>query len=162
MIKYFKDCTSLDEAKKLYWTLAKIHHPDKGGDEETFKEILNQFEAFKPFKEKFTGEQDKWNSAEYVNILNELIKVPEVIVEICGSWIWVSGNTKPYKELIKKIDAGESYRRGFSKTKEMWYFSPTGYRKKGRSELDIHEIRNLYGSKDVQKEERETIDSIPF
>ena len=33
-----KDATS-DEIKKAYRRLSKIHHPDKGGDEEVFKKI---------------------------------------------------------------------------------------------------------------------------
>lgn len=36
---------SEDDIKKAYRTLAKIHHPDKGGKEEDFKEITAAYEA---------------------------------------------------------------------------------------------------------------------
>lgn len=158
-MNYFKNCQTLDEAKKLFWDLAKKHHPDKGGDTATFQEILNQFERFRPASEneKFTGEFEQWRATEYAHILDKLIKIPAVTVEICGSWIWISGPTKQYKDLIKAIDPGETFRRGFSRPKGMWYFSPKGYRKKSRRELDIDEIRDLYGSQRVQKDERDSI-----
>ena len=33
------------EIKKAYYKAAKIHHPDKGGDAEKFKEVQNAFET---------------------------------------------------------------------------------------------------------------------
>jgi DnaJ family protein A protein 2 len=36
---------SHDDVKKAYRTLAKVHHPDKGGDEETFKKIGKAYEV---------------------------------------------------------------------------------------------------------------------
>lgn len=151
MINYFKDCKTLDEAKKLYWDLAKELHPDKNGStqeaEEAFKAMANQFEAFKPETEKFEGESAKWNAAEYAHIIEQLLKIPNIVVEICGSWIWLSGETKPNKEQIKAINTGDSYKRGWSKNKEMWYFSPAGYRRKSGGEYSMDEIRANYGSK---------------
>ena len=34
-----------DEIKQHYHKYARIHHPDKGGDEEQFKEILEAYET---------------------------------------------------------------------------------------------------------------------
>ena len=39
MLKYFKDCNSKEECKKLYKKLAFMYHPDRGGDTETMKAI---------------------------------------------------------------------------------------------------------------------------
>lgn len=145
-MNYFNNCKTLDEAKKLFWELAKVHHPDKGGNTATFQEILNQFEKFKPATEKFKGETESFDGKEYAQIISQLLNINEIVVEVCGSWVWVSGNTKPHKEEIKAVVTGESYNRGFSKTKSMWYFSPSGYRKRSKTELNIGEIRNMYGS----------------
>lgn len=154
---YFSTCKTLDEAKQMFWQLAKIHHPDKGGNTATFQEILNQFHAFKPSKEKFTGEYQNFNSAEYSHIIVQIVHIPEIKIEICGSWIWISGNTKPYKDVIKKVETGKTYKVGFSGKKAMWYFSPSGYKKSSARVLNIDEIRNLYGSKEVKKEEKEKV-----
>ena len=154
-MNYFKDCKTLDEAKKHYWELAKIHHPDMGGDKANFQEILNQFQSYRPGEEKFKGETDEWNSEEYSHIIEALLNLQDIDIEICGSWIWLSGDTKTHKEEIKAIETGESYRRGYSKQKKMWYFSPKGYRKKSKSVMDMDSIRDAYGSQFAKKRREE-------
>jgi len=69
------------------------------------------------------------------------------MIEVCGSWIWLAGDTKPVKEQIKAIDTGDSMKRGFSPKKQKWYFSPAGYRKRGKGEMSFDEIKDKYGYK---------------
>lgn len=152
---YFEDCKTLDEAKSLYYKLAMQLHPDKGGNTADFQELLHQFESFRPRTEKFQGEADQWKAQEYAHIIDQLIKIPGIIIEICGSWVWITGNTKPHKDEIKSIDPGESFKRGFNRKKEAWYFSPKSYRKRSRQELDLDQIRDLYGSQKVDREREE-------
>ena len=38
-MKYFTNIKTLDDLKKEFRRLAMIHHPDRGGDVETMKEI---------------------------------------------------------------------------------------------------------------------------
>lgn len=159
-MNYFNNIHSLDEAKKRFYDLAKTHHPDKGGDTETFQEILNQFHDFVPKTEKYKGESQEWNGESYSTIILQLIQIPEVIIEVCGSWIWLHGNTKPYKEQIKAVATGDKYRRGWSKEKLMWYFSPLGYRKRSGNTLSLDEIRELYGSGQVEKKTTNQISTI--
>ena len=40
----FKDCITVKDVKKVYRTKAKKHHPDVGGDAETFKTLVIQYE----------------------------------------------------------------------------------------------------------------------
>lgn len=150
---YFKDCATLDEAKRVYYKLAMELHPDRGGDTADFQELLNQFHNFKPKSEKFKGEEEQWKSQEYAHIIEQLIIIPDIVVEVCGSWIWVTGNTILRKDEIKLIDPGESFRRGFNGKKVAWYFSPKGYRKRNGNELDLDKIRDLYGSQAVSGEQ---------
>ena len=44
MLKYFKECKSVEECKRLYIKLAFKYHPDRGGDTETMKAINNEFD----------------------------------------------------------------------------------------------------------------------
>ncbi len=66
---YFINCNTLDEAKKLFYDLAKKFHPDKSTfDRSVFQDLNNQFEDFKPKTEKYKGETSDWNSKEYASI----------------------------------------------------------------------------------------------
>ena len=42
--KYFSDCKTIEEAKRLYHKLAVKHHPDLGGDLETMQAINAEFD----------------------------------------------------------------------------------------------------------------------
>jgi DnaJ-class molecular chaperone len=45
MSNYFSKCSTVEEVKSLYRTLAKQHHPDLGGDTATMQEINSQYHA---------------------------------------------------------------------------------------------------------------------
>ena len=66
--------------------------------------------------------------------------MPGVNVEVCGSWIWATGNTKAYKSALKEL--------GFkwASRKSAWYFHVGPYRKRSKSELSLDEIRRRFGS----------------
>ena len=152
-MEYFKKCESLDEAKKLYWSFAKKLHPDVGGTKEAFQDLQNQFENFSPNKEKYTGEFEQWQAKEYMKIIEQLMKIPNITITVAGSWIWLSGDTKPVKDQIKAIDLeGSRFKRGFSKNKMQWYFSPEGYRKYTGKKYDFNEIKSMFGAESVESE----------
>jgi hypothetical protein len=67
-------------------------------------------------------------------------------IEICGSWIWVSGNTYTYKEQLK--ESGYHY----SRSKKMWYFAsePIDEKRKYRHSQSQDKIRFKYGSEKVE------------
>jgi len=148
-MRYFTNCSSLDEAKQLYKKLVFQLHPDTSGRDSQgeFQAMQNEFEAFRPSTEKFKGEFENWNAQEYSELIQQLMKIPNITIEICGSWIWLAGDTKPVKELIKAVDTGDTMKRGFSPKKKKWYFSPVGYRKWSKRELSFEEIKDRYGYK---------------
>lgn len=69
----------------------------------------------------------------------EPLKQLGLTVELIGFWFWVSGDTKPHKETIKAVEI-EGYKCGFSKSKQLWYFSPVGYRKRSKKQWTKDEI----------------------
>jgi len=151
--EYFKNCSTLDEAKKLYYKLAIQLHPDKGGKKEDFQKMLNQFHAFKPSSQKFNTEFEQWDSKKYADIVEQLIKIKGIDIIICGSWIWLEGDTKPVKEQIKSINLNEYMKRGFSRSKGQWYFSPIGYKKRSGKVLSYERIKDLYGAKNANDQD---------
>lgn len=56
-MKYFAQCKNLEELKKEFRRLAMIHHPDRGGDVETMKEINNEYDMMFPVLKAKTAAQ---------------------------------------------------------------------------------------------------------
>ena len=107
-MSYFTNCKTAEELKKAYRTWAKKLHPDLGGNAEEFKQMQNEYEKmWERLKnvhqnaqgETYTKETDE-TPQEFIHIINVLITLVGVEVEICGKWIWVSGNTKAHKETL--------------------------------------------------------------
>ena len=145
---YFKNIETLEDLKKQYRELAMQNHPDRGGDAETMKVINNEYDdLFKKVKdvhknkdgETYTKENPE-TASEFKDIIDKLIKMQGVEVEIIGCFIWLSGNTKEHKEAIKALGF-----RWHSK-KKMWYKSPEGYKRWGKKEYSMEEIRGMYGT----------------
>lgn len=162
-MKYFKNTNTLEELRKQYKELLKAHHPDNGGNVEDMQEINAEYDKlFKVLKDKHeskTADGDKgktdFNNMKYDfsedkalrEILQKIIGFSNITIELCGSWIWLSGNTYQYKAELKEI--------GFkwASKKKQWYWHSEAFRKKGKKALSMEEIRNYYGSTEVQAEE---------
>ena len=65
-------------------------------------------------------------------------------IEVCGTWVWVSGDTKPHKEVLKA--AGYEW----APKKMMWYYRPAGSKSWSRGKYDMNEIRGMHGSVSVK------------
>ena len=155
MYKFFKNPETLEDLKAQYKTLAKKHHPDCGGRTEDMQEVNAEFEKlFNLLKnthrnakgEKYTSNTETTETAEqFKTIIEQLINLEGVEIEICGSWIWLTGNTKEHKEAIKAL----KFR--WSKKKLAWYYHEGEFKKMGKRSLSLDEIRNLYGSEKVER-----------
>jgi len=146
--------TTLEELKALYRKLAMQYHPDKGGCTETMKQINAEhdrlFEKVKNYHRNAKGETYTKETTEtpeqFRNTVDALIRMNmvDVEIELCGSFLWVSGNTKPYKDDIKGL--------GFkwSTNKSAWYMSPPDYRKVSKRQFTMNDIRDMFGSEQVR------------
>ncbi len=152
-INYFKGIDNLQDLKNLYRELAKKHHPDHGGDTKTMQQINNEFEYLFNTLPKTKGEKTSEQTAtDYIKVVENIIHIPDIKIEIIGTWIWITGNTRPVKEELKK--AGFK----FAPKKTAWYWhGQKKYRKRSKKKLSMEEIRNLYGSEELEKKERKKI-----
>ena len=162
MLKYFKDCTSKEECKKLYKKLAFIYHPDRGGDTETMKAINAEFDyvmennIFKSSKKdtkKDTKKDYDFSSSQFKDIISALVRLDGLEIEITGCFIWVTGNTYPQKDIIKSL----GFR--YSKNKKAWYIAPAEYFAQKRSykkSYSMNDIRAKYGSTKFESEGNKT------
>ena len=78
--------------------------------------------------------------------MQKVVHLANITIEICGSWIWISGNTYQHKAELKEI--------GFkwASQKKQWYWHSEAFRKRGKKPLSMDDIRNYYGSTEVKTE----------
>lgn len=171
-IKAMRQAKDLAELKQLYRAFAIQFHPDHGGDEETMKAINIEFsKLFEILKVKHNEKAEADRKAgnykgaytttetpeEFIDIVAKLSKIQGIIIELCGSWLWISGNTKDNKEELKS--AGCKWAQG----KQQWYWrhEEDGFGRKGvhHKEWSIDEIRSTYGSQVVSQDDNQVVKS---
>ena len=141
---------TLEELKSMYRRLAFLHHPDKGGDLDIMKVVNNEYDALFPklkdvHKTKegatYTAKQASTETVnQFKDLISELMTMDNITIEIIGCFVWVTGNTKPYKEKLKEL------KFQWHSKKFAWYLSPEDYRKRSRKDYDLDEIRVMYGT----------------
>jgi hypothetical protein len=114
-VNYFQGLTTVEEIKAQYRKLAFKFHPDHGGDLERMKELNLQYEkALKNCNGQTSKDSEgvdhtyRYNEAvenELVEILFQLLslKMENVDLLLIGTWVWIIGATKPYKDQLKAL-----------------------------------------------------------
>lgn len=154
MWKWFKDCKTAEEGKQLYRELVRKFHPDNGGTGDEIKEINNEFrmwwDSHKDIHTNsdgvtYTAEESTTETAEeFMYIIRNLSTLSGITVEMCGSWLWISGNTFPVREQLKEFGCQ------WSKGKKKWYWTAQKDFTKARYKApSMGEIRMRYGSQSV-------------
>ena len=138
---------SINDIKRVYRKLASANHPDKGGNTETMQLINTAFAELCKFFESGnqTLDVNELGNEEAkkfdFNFIMALKKMHGVKIEVCGYWVWLSGDTYSHHEAIKALGFK------FSGAKKSWYWSPTinqsSYRRGCKS---MKGIRVQYGS----------------
>ena len=147
MKNFFENCKSLEELKAEFRRLVKKHHPDCGGDAETMKAVNNQYEAkFEELKKHHNATHDAEHQTtetpdEFRAIILALLKLEGIEVELCGSWLWLAGDTYSHKDELKKLGC----RWSSSKKKWYWRHAEEGY-KWHKGNKTMSQIRSKYGS----------------
>ena len=149
MYKYFHNCHTAEDVKRQYRENAKRYHPDLGGDPEDFMAMRIEYERlweqYKNIHRNAEGKTYEKESTEtpedFAYIIDTLVRLKSVHVEICGNWIWCSGNTMTHKDTLTRLGFKWAYK------KKAWYFHSEPYRKRSRRELTLDEIRDMFGSR---------------
>ncbi len=155
MNNYFENVDCVEELKKQFLAKCKELHPDNGGNEEAFKAMSNEYEVlFKKYKNihrnvqenatktTYTSSKETLEKAgEFMNIVIQLMGLKGIEIELCGRWLWISGDTKAHKDILKSMGCK------WANNKKMWsWHFPEDTTRRTRKTKDMNYIRNMYGS----------------
>ena len=142
--------TTLEELKSAYRKLAFQHHPDRGGNLVAMQAVNNEYdELFPKLKdihknregETYTAKTASTETADqFKDLIAELMRMSDIVIEIIGCFVWVTGDTKPHREQLKAL------KFQWHSKKSAWYLKPEDYKRRSRKEYDLEEIRNMYGT----------------
>ena len=137
--------------KKAYRQACSKYHPDRNpAGTEMMKAVNAAYEALKDY----SGKVEEGTQADYGDELNEalnaIIDLDGIEIEICGAWVWVTGNTKPHKEALGKKGAGFY----FASKKKAWYYRPADWKSASRGNWSLDRIREEHGSQAVRNTRR--------
>lgn len=165
MSKYFANIHTTDALKKAYKELCLKLHPDKGGNAADFIAMKDEYkeaakrvaweeahstdEATKKRNTKKDGTQKTAEEIleeqeQFAEVLEKLLGLDGLQLEICGSWLWITGNTYQYKAQIKEAGCQ------FASKKKAWYWHAGEWVRKIRKTFTMDEIRSLHGSEIIQ------------
>jgi hypothetical protein len=141
-----------EDLQSAWRLLAKKYHPDINPDGLEIMKAVNA--AYNLLMENI----NKWSIRSFTDdgspsidealaaIYAKIRHLPDISLEVCGSWLWVTGNTYPVREPIKA--AGLK----FSSNKKAWYWHPEGYRKRSKKSFNMDEVRTMWGSQGLDSE----------
>lgn len=139
---FFYGCTSADEVQIRFDELSKIYV-----DQEQVLEIIKMeystlmsvLNPPKPVEEP----KEKVSISEIIKALQEKINPDGLHLEICGTWLWVTGKTFPVKDALKDL----GFR--FSSNKLCWYYREDENRSSNQKPVPYEFIKEKYGSKEI-------------
>lgn len=137
--KYFKKDEDL---KKQFRELCKKLHPDHGGNEADFKAMMKEYEDIKIHGFRVQAQAEDIILSEITKeALRKVVTLEDVEIELVGSWIWLSGNTYQFKDIIK--EAGFKW----AAKRKRWYFAEE--KAKGKFKGDFEELKQHHGFKTI-------------
>lgn len=160
-MKWFLNVDCVEELKAQYRKLCMKHHPDRGGNTADMQEINSEYEKlFNRYKDihrstREDGERvyeaetkTKETPWDFINICNELFKLDGILVELCGRWLWIDGETMKHREQLKKLGC----RWSKNKQKWSWHFPEDAAMKyKGKKAWNMDKIRSTFGSEILEE-----------
>jgi hypothetical protein len=86
------------------------------------------------------SEESRLDFKQYPGVISQIIGFKNITIEMCGNWIWLSGNTFRYRKALKKIGFL------FADKKKLWYWRPNDYKSANQKPKTMEYIRKKYGS----------------
>lgn len=150
----FASINTMDELKKAYRHLVIKYHPDcPGGSETAMKALNNAYDeavariacterrAASSGAREYDAAASAYEATAWRDTLLALLKLAGLEVEVCGRWLWITGDTYQHRAALKALGCR------WSGTKKAWYWhAPDDGSAYSRRRADMATIRAKYGS----------------
>ena len=150
----FAPINTMDELKKAYRHLAIKYHPDcPGGSEAAMKALNNAYDeavariacterrAASSGAREYDAAASAYEATAWRDTLLALLKLAGLEIELCGRWLWITGDTYQHRAALKALGCR------WSGTKKAWYWHAAddggAY---SRRQVDMATISAKYGS----------------
>lgn len=136
------------DIKSAYKKLALKYHPDRNPlGAELMKAVNAAFEFLMANIDNINQFQSDDENASYnygeelENILAALSGLSGVVFEVIGNWVWISGDTRDHKDILKEMGCK------WAAKKKQWFYRPEEHKSRwNRKEHSMDEIREMYGT----------------
>lgn len=169
--RYFDHCATVETTKAEFRRLAKIHHPDLGGDGATMADLIAAYHArLKSLDgQESHGDDGRAHRYQYqeareqeiVEKLSELLRTLPAGVELAliGLWLWITGTTREDKATQAALKAAGCM---WHSKRMCWYWRPASIAHRGRqSRGSLDDLANRYGCRNFTTgAERETAPAV--
>ena len=154
-LKYFTGQESIEELRKSFYKLCLRMHPDKGGDHLAFVGMKNEYDYLcglrgasefgNAAREKRAPRYSAASEKQLREMIEKLIHLENITIEICGCWLWITGNTFAIHTTLSALGLK------FSGSKKAWYYAASMQSGKIRGRYsDMNKIRNRFGSETIE------------
>ena len=166
-MKWFKqeDLKDINTLRSAFKKLLIKFHPDNNKEDTTaqmqeinseydklFERLKHSYEHSDSYKEQTDRQKQAydWSKDKKIrDIITALSKFAGLEIEICGTWVYVRGNTYPYRKELKALGLS------FNKHKGCWIIHFDDYYRYHKNPVSMSYIRDKYGSVIINTEAKE-------
>ena len=153
-LKYFNGEETIDTLRAAWKRLVMQLHPDKGGNHESFTAMKNEYDylcglraACELGRANEKHEEPKYTRESEIalrEMIEKLVRVPGIQIEICGTWLWITGNTFMQHTTLSALGLK------FSGSKKAWYYAASIRKTFWKGRYSLQQIRNRFGSEKIE------------
>ena len=147
---FFYGCKTSGEVRTRYDELSRVFNPSNSKEPNEMMNTINAEydmlmivfrDAMLAEAEKETVKvKEKLTVSDKIKELQEKVDPSGLHLEICGTWLWVTGKTYQVKDILKEL----GFR--YSANKLSWYYRQEDDRSPNQEPIPLDLIREKYGS----------------